>query len=124
VKRIFKDWHLRESSMKRLARCASSVLYYLLTALFHANSKTQTKKARQLPKRERQISVVVRSISSNEQAHFRRSSAIRQQSRYSRNCIVIQVSQYPHDHHRVLNAGNDPDITTALTAGFIIDKVN
>jgi len=32
--------------------------------------------------------------------------------------------QYASDHYWVFDTGNDPDITTALIAGFDIDKVN
>jgi hypothetical protein len=34
------------------------------------------------------------------------------------------MSKYLPDHLWVFNTSNDPDVTTAFTAGFYIDKVN
>ena len=38
--------------------------------------------------------------------------------------MVIQVSEYLLNNCWVFNTGNDPDITTAFTAGFNANKVN
>ena len=55
---------------------------------------TGQKKAILPPDWEQQIRIMIGFILSNEQAHCRRSPAIRQQHCCCRSCIVIQVGEY------------------------------
>ena len=72
-------------------------------ALFHANSNDWAKKAILPPDWEQQIRTMIGFILSNEQAHCRRSPAIRQQHCCCRSCIVIQVGEYLLNNCRVFD---------------------
>jgi len=77
-----------------------------LTTLFRADSNDWAKKAMLLPDKEQRVRAMIGFILSNEQAHFRRSSAIRQQCCCYRSCIVIQVSEYFLNNCWVFDAGD------------------
>jgi hypothetical protein len=80
--------------------------FYSINSLFHANSEGQAKNTL-LPDWEQQVRAIVGFIPSVEQAHCRRSTAIRQKCCCGRSCIVIQVSEYFADHRSVFKDGDD-----------------
>jgi len=94
-------------------------------APLHTNSNARAKRFLPLPV-WKAIQNFSGFIPSHEQTHWQVwwGPAIRQQSSCCRRCYVIQVSEYLLDDHGIFDAGNDPDITAAFTAGFNINIEN
>ena len=86
--------------------------------LYHANSNDWAKKAMLLPDLEQRVRAMIGIILSNQQAHRRRSSTIRQPCCCRRTYFPIQVSEYLLNNCWVFNAGNYLDETCAI-ATFI-----
>jgi hypothetical protein len=80
-------------------------------ALFHANSNDWAKKVMLLPDLEQRVRTLIGIVLSNQQAHGRRSSAIRQQFCCCRSRIISQLSEYLLNNRWVFNAGNYHDET-------------
>ncbi len=87
-------------------------------ALFHTNSNDWAKKAMLLPDLEQRVRAMIGIILSNQQAHGRRSSAIRQPCCCRKGCIVIQMSEYLLNNYRVFDTENNLD-ETGTFATFI-----
>ena len=90
--------------------------------LIYANPDGQTKRAILPPDWEQQIRVMVGFIPSGEQAHCRRSSAVRQQCCCGRGCFVTQVNKYLLNNCWVFDTGNQLDKTvTSATFNSMLE---